>query len=147
MTGSSDGVVVAAWSVSSPPWLMSFVRPARVVDTTPAGTSRQRIRSAVFTPRVRGRSGTSSAETIARMPFIISTTIPSGDTELRPARRRDAARERKPRADDYASFRVADDAHRREMMMDPAATLFDECATVTRRSRRARTREGDSGEG
>ena len=32
----------------------------------------------------------------------------------------------------YASFRVADDAHRREMMMDPAATQFDECAARLR---------------
>ena len=60
-----------------------------------------------------------------------------GDTELRdphasPRRRARERKSRKPWTHAYASFRVADDAHRREMMMDPAATQFDECAARLR---------------
>ena len=60
-----------------------------------------------------------------------------GDTELRdphasPRRRARERKSHKPWTHAYASFRVADDAHRREMMMDPAATQFDECAARLR---------------
>lgn len=80
-----------------------------------------------------------------------------GDTELRDphASPRRRAREKKsPKAwtHAYASFRVADDAHRREMMMDPAETQFDECAARLRgdldaldRARERRERGEDGG--